>query len=129
MDNFIKEACVENLEQAIHAEKMGADRIELCADLHLDGLTPSKELILKVKECLGIPCRVMVRPRAGDFIYSGAELAEMEATINFCKEAGVEGVVFGVLNKEKHLDMNAISRLAALAKPLKVVIHKAIDDT
>ncbi|WP_037317892.1 copper homeostasis protein CutC [Salegentibacter sp. Hel_I_6] len=126
---YLKEACVETLAQAIAAEKKGADRIELCADLHLEGLTPSKDLILKVVQELHIPVRVMIRPRAGDFLYSEKEITEMKRAIITCKNLGVEGVVFGVLKADKTLDLEIISMLIKLAFPLNVVIHKAIDDT
>lgn len=127
--NFIREACVENLQQALSAETKGADRIELCSRLELDGLTPSNELILEVKNRLKIPVRIMIRPRAGGFVYTEEEISEMKTSIEFCKNAGVEGVVFGMLKKNGSLDLENIIQLAALARPLKVVIHKAIDDT
>lgn len=127
--SYLKEACVETFEQAIAAEKNGANRIELCANLAQDGITPSKELILKVVTNLSIPVRVMIRPREGDFMYTGKELADMEASIIFCKKIGVEGVVFGILKADKTLDIDAITKFANLAAPLKVVIHKAIDYT
>ncbi len=125
--NYLKEACVESYDQSIRAERQGADRIELCADLANDGLTPSESLIRRVKETLKIPVRVMVRPRAGDFIYSDQEIDQMKRTITLCKEIGVEGVVFGICTKENQLDLSTISYLAAISKPLKVTIHKAID--
>ena len=129
MKNLIKEACVGNLEEAINAEKQGADRLELCAELHLGGTTPSEELILQAKQQLHIPLRIMIRPRGGDFVYTEKELQEMRASIEFCKSAGVEAVVFGILDEENQLDLARISELARLAQPLKVVIHKAIDLT
>ena len=129
MINFIKEACVESLEEALKAERLGADRIELCADLSQDGITPEKEMISKAKEQLLIPIRVMIRPRGGNFVYAKAEYNEMKQDVEFCKEIGVEGVVFGILNENKTLDIERISGLVEVAKPLKVVIHKAIDET
>ena len=129
MINFIKEACVESLEEALKAERLGADRIELCADLSQDGITPDKEVIRKAKEQLLIPIRVMIRPRGGNFVYAKAEYNEMKQDVEFCKEIGVEGVVFGILNENKTLDIERISGLVEVAKPLKVVIHKAIDET
>lgn len=124
---FIKEACVETLEQCLQAEKNGADRIELCADLAYDGLTPALALIREAKEKLKIPIRVMIRPRPGDFIYSAAELEAMKASIRDCIVSGVEGVVFGVCRSAGELDLQALSDLIATSKPLKVTIHKAID--
>ncbi len=129
MKNIIKEACVGNLNEAIKAEKQGADRLELCAELHLGGTTPSEELILQAKQRVHIPLRIMIRPRGGDFVYSEEELQEMRASIEFCKTAGVEAVVFGILDKDNRLDLEKISELARLAQPLKVVVHKAIDLT
>jgi copper homeostasis protein len=129
LNSYLKEACVENLKQALFAEESGADRIELCADLHLDGLSPAQDLILQVKSQLKIPVRVMVRPRGGDFEYSPSEINQMLDSIEFCKKVGVDGVVFGVLKKDKTIDLVAVLELAANARPLNVVFHKAIDDT
>lgn len=126
--NYIKEACVENLSQVLQAQKKGADRIELCDRLDLDGTTPSRELIRAAKET-GIPVRVMIRPRGGNFIYSEKELKEMQESILFCKEQGVEGVVFGIQKEDGSLNYEQIQKLAEFASPLKVVVHKAIDST
>ncbi|MFY0650580.1 MAG: copper homeostasis protein CutC [Cyclobacteriaceae bacterium] len=124
----IKEACVETLDQCIQAEKVGANRIELCADLASDGLTPGRKLIEEVVKKVSIPVRVMIRPRAGDFDYSDEEIHEMQESVSYCKEIGVEGVVFGVCTKNRQLNIQAIDRLAGLASPLKVTVHKAIDE-
>ncbi len=126
---MIREACVETLEEALNAEALRADRIELCSDLHMDGLTPSNELIREVKHKLGIPVKVMIRPRPGNFNYSRAEIEEMLGSIAFCRSEQVEGVVFGVLNSENELDIPAIKTLSISAAPMKVTIHKAIDLT
>ena len=125
--NLTLEACVESLEEAIAAEMRGANRIELCSALDQDGLTPSKELIRLCVQNLHIPIRAMVRPRAGGFVYSEAEIRQMEAEIEFFKQAGIEGVVFGLLTDEGSIDIENTSRLAKLASPLKVTFHKAID--
>ena len=124
---MLKEACVETLEQCVRAQKQGADRIELCADLAQDGLTPSYELIKLAAERVDIPIRVMIRPRAGDFVYSREEIVQMKKDIDFCRSVGVEGVVFGVCTAQKTLDIEKISELARHSSPLKVTIHKAID--
>ena len=127
MKSFFKEACVENLDQALKAEAKGADRIELCAHLELGGLTPSRELIVEASQQLNIPLRIMIRPRGGDFIYSAKEIRIMIASIEFCKTIGVEGVVFGILDSDRKLNLELIKQLTNIATPLKVVIHKAID--
>ncbi|WP_372644533.1 copper homeostasis protein CutC [Ancylomarina sp.] len=126
---YTKEACVENLNEAIKAEQLGADRIELCANLNVGGTTPAFELIQEVKTKLSIPIRVMIRPRGGDFIYSKPEIECMLTQIEYCKKLKLEAVVFGILNSDKTLDITSIKKLAQKAYPLKVVIHKAIDET
>lgn len=126
---YLKEACVETLDQALAAEVKGADRLELCAYLAFDGLTPAPDLIKKVIEQVKIPVRVMIRPRNGDFKYNEDELEHMQKSIEFCKKLGVEGVVFGVLNPDSTLNLEALEQLTKVAKPLSVVVHKAIDAT
>ena len=84
--NYIKEACIENIDQAVHAEKNGADRLELCAHLELDGLTPPISLLESVLNKIDIPVRVMVRLREGDFHYSEQEVAEMIDQIEIFKK-------------------------------------------
>lgn len=126
-NTLIFEACVETLEDALAAEKRGANRIELCSALDQDGLTPSPELTLLCVQNLSIPVMAMVRPRGGNFVYSEAEIRQMEAEIEFFKQSGVAGVVFGLLTKENTIDIANTSRLARLAFPLEVTFHKAID--
>ncbi|MEE4259146.1 MAG: copper homeostasis protein CutC [Bacteroidales bacterium] len=126
---MILEACVESVKEAILAEKRGANRLELCSRLDLDGLTPERELIEQVMYKVHIPVKVMIRPRACDFIYSTDELSAMKDDIRFCKQVGVQGVVFGALDKDDHLNLDQIQLLADEASPLEVTIHKAIDQT
>ena len=127
MDHFIKEACAETFEEALLAEKNGAHRIELCSRFDLDGLTPDLDLIKKVIDKLSIPVKVMIRPRAGNFVYSEAELEEMKDSILLCKKLKTHSVVFGVLDEENCLNLNQIKTLTEFAAPLEVTIHKAID--
>ena len=125
----IKEVCADSLEDAINAEKNGANRIELCGRLDLDGLTPSKELIKETSYALKIPIRVMIRTKHPSFIYSEEEINTMIEDINFCKSLGLDGVVFGCLDQNSNFDMIQINKLSKIAKPLNVIIHKAIDST
>ena len=127
--NIIREACVETLEQCILAEKCGADRLELCADLETGGLTPSISLIQKVLEKVKIPVMVMIRPRAGDFCYSRLEIAQMDAELTAVKATGAAGVVFGFLKEDHTVDEELTRRFVALSAPLQATFHKAIDET
>ena len=125
----VKEACVDNIQDAINAFKKGADRIEFCSNLDEDGLTPSNYDLISLKKSISIPVRVMVRPHSNSFNYNEDDLIQMKETIEFCKNQKFDGVVFGCLDDDNELDLNKIKYLADFAKPLNVIIHKAIDLT
>ena len=125
---MIKEACVETFEEAALAEQRGADRIELCSYLANDGLTPSPELMQKTCSTLKIPVMVMIRPRAGNFVHSEKEIAQMKTDIDMAKKAGAAGVVFGLLTPENKIDVENTQILTEYAQPLPVTFHKAIDE-
>ena len=122
----IYEACVGNYNEAIIAEKRGADRIELCDNLMEDGTTPSFGTIKKAVNTLDIPIMVIIRPRGGDFEYSEDEAEIMLDDIKICKELNVSGVVIGAL-KNDYIDLELTKRMVELAKPLSVTFHMAFD--
>ena len=127
MINIIKESCVQTLDEALRAEKNGANRIELCSRLDLDGLTPNRELITKVASRVKIPVKVMIRPRSGNFNYTDQEINQMKDDILFCKSLCAFGVVFGILNKKNAIDIESTRALSDIAGRLDVTFHKAID--
>ena len=129
MRDIIKEACVETFEEAILAEKKGADRVELCSRLDLDGLTPERKIVEKVLGALSIPIKIMIRPRPGNFSYNDQELNRMKEDILFCKDLNVQGVVFGILDQNKTIDMENMKYLCDTAGNLEITFHKAIDQT
>ncbi len=123
------EACVETLGQAICAEKMNADRVEVCGRLDLDGITPDRSVIASAIKDLTIPVKIMIRPRGGDFVYSDPEIITMESDIKYCKDRGVTEVVLGLLTEGGEIDTKHTKRLSELAFPMRVTFHKAIDHT
>ena len=125
---MIKEACVETFEQAMLAEKKSANRIELCSELSVGGLTPAAKLMKKTCSVLKIPVMVMIRPRAGNFHYSEEEISQMKQEIDLAKKAGAAGVVFGLLTSKNQIDIENTHILADYATPLPVTFHKAIDE-
>ena len=127
--DIIKEVCIDNIRDAISAVKLGADRIEFCSKLDEDGLTPKTEDLISIKKIVQCPIRVMVRPHSRSFVYSEQDLKEMKKTINLCNQHNFDGVVFGCLDENMELDIKKIKYLTELSKPLKVIIHKAIDLT
>ena len=124
---MIIEVCAESYEYAVKAEKAGADRIELCRDLHLAGLTPNYESAKRTIDTLDIPVFILIRPRGGDFIYSDEEFELMKSDIVKFKEMGCKGIVSGVLNSDNSIDINRTKELVELSKPLEFTFHRAFD--
>jgi copper homeostasis protein len=121
------EICVDLLESAVIAEKGGADRIELCADLQLGGTTPTGGLMKTARKHLDIDIYAMIRPRSGDFLYTELEFETMKADIELAKEMGMDGVVFGILDEDGNIDKARMQELIELAAPMKVTVHRAFD--
>ena len=124
---MIIEVCAESYEYAVKAEKAGADRIELCKDLHLDGLTPDYESAKRTIDILNIPVFILIRPREGNFIYSNEEFELMKSDIIKFKEMGCKGIVSGVLNNDNSIDIERTQELVELSKPLEFTFHRAFD--
>ena len=124
---MIIEVCAESYEYAVKAEKARADRIELCKDLHLDGLTPDHETAKKTMNSLNIPVFILIRPREGDFIYSNEEFELMKSDIVKFKEMDCKGIVSGVLNNDKSIDVERTQELVELSRPLEFTFHRAFD--
>ena len=124
---MIIEVCAESYEYAVKAENAGANRIELCKDLHLEGLTPDYETAKKTIDSLNIPVFILIRPRAGDFTYSDEEFELMKSDIVKFKEMGCKGIVSGVLNSDNSINLKRTKELVELSKPLEFTFHRAFD--
>ncbi len=117
-----------NLESALIAQKAGADRVELCADISVGGITPNLEMIQQARQHLSIDLNVMIRPRGGNFVYSMNEIMFMYLEILEMKKVGVNGFVFGVLTKNNKIDIPVNKSLVELAKPFPCTFHRAFDE-
>ncbi len=124
---MLVEVCANSLQSALNAQEAGADRIELCSELGVGGVTPSYGLIQLARERLSIPIHVLIRPRSGHFTYSDVEFEVMLADIDFCKEVGVDGIVAGVLDSDHSVDWERTKELVERAMPLPFTFHRAFD--
>ncbi|MGB6093135.1 MAG: copper homeostasis protein CutC [Moheibacter sp.] len=121
------EICAANVGSAINAQKGGADRIELCSELAVGGITPSFGMIKEVLNLIQIPVFVLIRPRSGDFCYSDDEFSAMRTDIEICKDLGCSGIVSGILNPDYTIDKKRTKKLIELTRPLEFTFHRAFD--
>lgn len=126
---ILLEAVVETVDAAVAAEKAGASRLELCANLRADGTTPEAAVLGAVVERVRIPVFVMIRPRAGDFVYNEDELAASERSIDDLGARGAAGLVLGVLRTDRTVNIEATNRLVGRGRGWPVTFHRAFDNT
>lgn len=121
------EICCGSVDDAIAAEEGGASRVELCSALFLGGLTPSMGAILEAKSRLNIPVMGMIRPRPSGFCYSHTEMDVMVRDTESAVQAGVDGIVFGILMEDGTVDVERCRRIRDLTGDRQTVFHRAFD--
>lgn len=123
------EVCVTSVYGCAVAERCGADRVELCSALSEGGLTPSAGLIALCRQTLAVTkLHVLIRPRAGDFLYDGDELRVMGADLVQAQNLGADGVVLGCLRADGTLDLaNIVALLSDVGPHTAVTLHRAFD--
>jgi copper homeostasis protein len=128
MKHQLEIACFD-LESALIAHDAGVNRIELCADLSVGGITPPWEMVLEAKEKISTDLYVMIRPRGGDFCYNDEEFEQMKNDIVSFKKMGVLGFVFGILQEDFSIDYQRNKDLIEFAYPFHCTFHRAFDRT
>jgi copper homeostasis protein len=129
MANILLEICCGSTEDAVEAERGGADRVELCSALFLGGLTPSIGSLREAKQRLKIPVMAMDRPRQAGFCYSPTEFAVMERDADLLLEHGADGIVFGILNSDGTVDTARSRMIRDRIRERQTVFHRAFDVT
>ena len=128
MARVLIEVCVDDSAGLAQAVLGAADRVELCAALALGGLTPSAGFMAEAARA-PLPVFAMIRPRAGDFGWSEAEVQVMEADIATARQAGLAGVVMGASLPDGRLDTPVLQRLIRAADGMGLTLHRALDLT
>lgn len=125
------EICIDNYQSIINAQKAGADRLELCSALGVEGLTPSPSLVKFAKENFTGSLQAMIRHRAGDFYYDEIDQQIMLDDLKAMLELDVDGIVIGALTKENKVDNEFLKPFIKLTKKAskKLTFHRAIDLT
>lgn len=124
---FLLEIATADLETTRLAVAGGADRIELCANLSEGGTTPAYGTLRICRDSFDLPIFPIIRPRAGDFLYSPDEFRTMQLEVELVKTMGFEGVVIGLLQADGGIDLSRTEILREVAYPLEVTFHRAFD--
>ncbi len=127
MSESILEVAANSVASALAAEAGGATRVELCSALEFGGLTPSHAAIAIAMERLHIPVHVLIRPRAGDFVFDDLECEVMQRDIEACKARGCAGVVLGALTVGGDVDVPRCRALIDAARGMSITFHRAFD--
>ena len=130
MNKLILEVGARTLDDVIVAENAGADRVELYASPLEGALTPSAGLIKAAAETVvSLRIYVMIRPRAGDFLYSNAEFETMCRDVEIAVDNGADGVMCGILKANGDLDIARMRNLKKRAAGVDFILHRAFDFT
>lgn len=124
---MLLEVCVDSLASARAAIRGGADRLELCSALTVGGLTPYVQLLRQIRAESSIPIRCLMRPRAGDFLYTPEEIEMMASQIRELTDAGADGFVIGCLTADGALDGDTMKPLIEAAAGSGLTLHRCID--
>lgn len=117
-----------NLDSVIIAQNNGADKVELCQEMSVGGITPNIDVLKQARALTNIDIYVMIRPRGGNFNYSDQEFEEMLNSIQKFKALGVNGFVFGVLTEQNSIDIKRNKKLVNAASPYPCTFHRAFDE-
>tara|TARA_B110000444_G_C18851080_1_gene605663 strand:+ start:5764 stop:6453 length:690 start_codon:yes stop_codon:yes gene_type:complete len=124
---IIVEICCSSIQSVEKAVEGKADRIELCQNLLVDGLSPSSELLEKATLICNLPIHVLIRPRAGDFNYNDKEIEQIEKDIERVKKFPIQGIVIGALDKENYLALEHLRKWRNMCPDLNLTFHRAFD--
>lgn len=121
------EICVDSYESVLNAKNAGADRLEICSALDMDGLTPTIGLVDLAVAQADIEKFVMLRPRGGNFVYNDLEFEHIKQDVLVLKQRNIDGFVFGALFPDGSLNIPMIAEVVELAYPKKVALNRAFD--
>ena len=125
--SVLLEICIDSIASATAAKAGGADRLEVCSALAIEGTTPSFGLVEQCVNDLQMPSMMMIRPHDGGFVYDKDHVVTMLKNIKVARSIGVQGIVFGALTHQRELDRETCQRLIDAAGPLETTFHRAFD--
>ena len=124
---MIIEICATSLQSIINAQNAGANRIELCEQYLIGGVTPSVDFTIESIKNSKIPINILIRPRGGDFNFTDKEYETMIESIYNFKNYNVNGFVIGFLDEMKKIDSYRLLEFKNITKGYELTFHRAFD--
>tara|TARA_B100001109_G_scaffold117997_1_gene96177 strand:- start:304 stop:972 length:669 start_codon:yes stop_codon:yes gene_type:complete len=124
---MIIEICTTSLSSIINAQDAGANRLELCENYLVGGVTPNIEFFEKSLEVSKIPINILIRPRGGDFIFSNLEIDRMFESIKKFEKYNISGFVVGFLDNKNQLNNTLLSEFRSATDGYELTFHRAFD--
>ncbi len=120
------EISVCNKEEAIIAERGGADRLELAIMSEKGGLTPTMHQISEVLSVTSLPSYILIRPRLDSYNLSEQEFKEVLHLVGVANLSTAKGISVGLL-KDGKIDREKLEKIIAMKGDLEIVFNHAID--
>lgn len=109
------------------AAAVGVHRLELCEDYTCGGRTPSMDYFRQARKDFPRDIFVMIRPRAGDYIFSDTEFSKMTADVKAFKAAGANGFVSGFFSTSGAINEEQLKRFVNACHPFPFTFHRSFD--
>jgi copper homeostasis protein len=116
-----------NAESARRADQAGTNRVELCSDQSVGGITPDLAVFTSIHAVVRTPINIMIRAHGRGFVATAGDLAQMAADIEAFGRAGAAGFVFGALTGDGSVD-ERMGELVRLANGRPCTFHRAFDE-
>lgn len=123
------EVIATSLNDALTAQKCGADRLEIVSHPEHGGLTPDLEVVREICQAVNLPLAIMIRPHPHHFFYDDDDIQTMARDIYQFSMLGVESIVSGVLDKNGNIAQQKLEELLKASTPCNFVFHRAIEQT
>lgn len=120
----VLEVIALGVEDATAAQAGGADRLELVTDMAADGLTPPAGTFAAVRAAVDLDLRVMLRLADG---FAAGDVERLVRVAGEFRSAGADQFVFGFLDADGGLDLDAVERIVAELDGCAWTFHRAID--
>jgi copper homeostasis protein len=127
----ILEIIVCTVEDAVAAERGGADRLEIISHYEVGGLTPPFDLVREITSTVKIPARVMLRESEPFVVTDEGEIERLRDAARAFARLPIDGLVLGYLREApggRSVDHDLVSSVLACAPNLKATFHRAFEE-